>query len=291
MSFELFVTLTTNGLATGMLIFLLAAGLSLIFGLMSVLNFAHGSLFAWGAYVGTWVYGETGSFFIGILAGFLIGVLLGLIMEKFIIQPVYGNHIQQILITLGVMIVLSELIKAVFTANPKGAQAPRWLAGSFELGEILFIKYRLFLIVVGFIVLVGLHVILTKTRLGLIVQAGVMNKEMVQALGINIKKVFLYVFMLGAGLAGLAGVLLGPYANVITPGIGLEYQLLAFVVVVIGGMGSILGTGIAAILVGLANAFIAYQWPHLSMSVNMLLMMLILITRPQGLFGSKGAHS
>lgn len=290
MTTELIITLTTNGLATGMLIFLLAAGLSLIFGLMSVLNFAHGSLFAWGAYVGTWVYGETGSFFVGIIAGFLIGIILGFIMEKFIIQPVYGNHIQQILITLGVMIVLSELIKAVFTANPKGSQAPDWLAGSFEIGNVLFVKYRLFLIVVGFVVLISLHYILTKTRLGLIVQAGVMNKEMVQALGINIKKVFLYVFMLGAGLAGLAGVLLGPYANVITPGIGLEYQLLAFVVVVIGGMGSIMGTGVAAILVGLANAFIAYQWPHLSMSVNMLLMMLILITRPQGLFGSKGAH-
>lgn len=290
MTFNLFVTLTTNGLATGMLIFLLAAGLSLIFGLMSVLNFAHGSLFAWGAYVGTWVYTETGSFIIGMIAGFLIGVILGFIMEKFVIQPVYGNHISQILITLGVMIVLNELIKAVFTANPKGSQAPAYLSGNFEVGDILFVKYRLFLIVIGFIVLFTLHYILKKTRLGLIVQAGVMNKEMVQALGINIRKVFLYVFMLGAGLAGFAGVLLGPYANVITPGIGLEYQLLGFVVVVIGGMGSIMGTGVAAILVGLANAFVAYHWPFLSMAVNMLLMLIILILRPQGLFGSKEAH-
>jgi branched-chain amino acid transport system permease protein len=288
---ELFITLTTNGLATGMLIFLLAAGLSLIFGLMSVLNFAHGGLFAWGAYVGTWVYMNTGSFLVGIVAGILTGMLLGLIMERLIIQPVYGNHIQQILITLGVMIVLGELIKAVFSANPQGAPAPSWLSGSFEAGNIIFVKYRLFIIITGFIVLILLQYVLTKTKLGLIVRAGVMNKEMIQALGVNIKKVFLFVFMLGAGLAGLSGVLLGPYANVITPGIGMEYQMLAFVVVVIGGMGSIIGTGLSAIIVGLANAYIAYQWPQISMAVNMLIMIAILIIRPQGLFGAKEAHS
>lgn len=287
---DLFFSLTINGLATGFLIFLLAAGLSLIFGLMEVLNFAHGGLFAWGAYMGTFGYVMSGNFFLGILLGFITGVIFGFVMEKWIITPVYGNHVQQILITLGAMIVLGELIKLVFGANPVAAPVPDWLAGSFTLGEVVLIKYRLFIIIAGVLLLIFLYHFIMRTKWGLLIRAGVMNREMVEVLGYNSKLLFLFVFLLGAGLAGLAGVLMGPYVGVFTPEIGMEYQLLAFVVVVIGGMGKILGTFAASILVGLANAYIAFFLPDLSMAVNMLLMILILTMKPEGLFGTKEGY-
>ena len=207
---DLFFNLALNGLATGMLIFLLAAGLTLIFGLMDVLNFAHGGLFAWGAYSGTWIYASTGSFSIGILGAVVTGMLLGWIIEKWIIKPVYGNHVQQILITLGLMLVLSELLKVVWGPNQISATPPDVLKGSWDIGGIIIIKYRIFIIAVGFLMFLIVQYILKKTKIGLVVRAGVMNKEMVQSLGININKVFMLVFMVGAGMAALGAYWLGP---------------------------------------------------------------------------------
>ncbi|MBT2700539.1 branched-chain amino acid transport system permease protein [Neobacillus sp. B4I6] len=285
---ELLMNLTLNGLATGMLIFLLAAGLTLIFGLMDVLNFAHGGLFAWGAYSGLWIYSKTGSFMIGIIGAILTGFLLGIITEKWIIKPVYGNHVQQILITLGLMLVLSEMLKVIWGPNQITASPPDYLKGSWELGGVIIIKYRVFIIFVGFLIFTGVQFLLKKTKIGLVVRAGVMNKEMVQALGINIQRVFMFVFMIGAGMAALGGVLLGPYSGVIHAGMGMEFAILAFIVVVIGGMGNFKGSVLAAILVGLSGSFMAYYVPDLSLAVNMLLMAIVLIIRPQGLFGAKG---
>ncbi|MGG7621606.1 branched-chain amino acid ABC transporter permease [Bacillus coreaensis] len=285
---ELILNLAINGLATGMLIFLLAAGLTLIFGLMDVLNFAHGGLFAWGAYSGTWIYATTGSFLIGIIGAIITGLALGFITERWIIKPVYGNHVQQILITLGLMLVLSEMLKVVWGPNQISAVAPSYLTGSWEIGGIIIIKYRAFIIAVGLLVFMTVQYVLKKTKLGLVVRAGVMNKEMVQSLGINIKKVFMLVFMVGAGMAALGGVLLGPYSGVIHAEMGMEFAILAFIVVVIGGMGSFPGSIMAAILVGLTGSFMAYYVPELSLAVNMLLMAAVLIFKPQGLFGLKG---
>lgn len=285
---EVLLNLSINGLATGMLIFLLAAGLTLIFGLMDVLNFAHGGLFAWGAYSGIWSYTMSGSFIIGIVAAIVTGLILGLLMEKFIIQPVYGNHVQQILITLGVMLVLSEMLKVVWGPNQLSATAPEYLSGSWEFDGVIIIKYRLFIIITGFLVFSLVHYTLQNTKIGLIVRAGVMDKEMVQSLGINIKKIFMLVFMIGSAMAALGGVLLGPYSGVIYAEMGMEFAILAFIVVVIGGMGSITGSLFAAILVGLSGSFMAYYVPDLSLAVNMLLMAIVLIFRPQGLFGVKG---
>lgn len=282
------MNLTLNGLATGMLIFLLAAGLTLIFGLMDVLNFAHGGLFAWGAYSGLWIYSKTGSFMIGIIGAILTGFLLGIITEKWIIKPVYGNHVQQILITLGLMLVLSEMLKVIWGPNQITASPPDYLKGSWELGGVIIIKYRVFIIFVGLLIFTGVQFLLKKTKIGLVVRAGVMNKEMVQALGINIQRVFMFVFMIGAGMAALGGVLLGPYSGVIHAGMGMEFAILAFIVVVIGGMGNFKGSVLAAILVGLSGSFMAYYVPDLSLAVNMLLMAIVLIIRPQGLFGAKG---
>jgi len=284
---DLFINITINGLATGMLIFLLAAGLTLIFGLMDVLNFAHGALFLWGAYAGIWAYSVTESFLLGIVIALITGMILGYLLERFIVKPVYGNHIQQILITLGVMLVLSEFVKVVWGPNIIQATAPEWLQGSWEVGSILLVKYRLFIIFIGLVVFFALLFLLNKTKLGLVVRAGVINKEMVQVLGINIRKVFLFVFILGAAMASLAGVLFGPYSGVIYAEIGLEYGILAFIVVIIGGMGSVLGSMIAALLVGILGAYTAYFIPDLSLAVNFVLMLTILIFKPAGLIAAK----
>ncbi|WP_077324443.1 branched-chain amino acid ABC transporter permease [Virgibacillus siamensis] len=285
---DLIFGLTINGLATGMIIFLLAAGLTLIFGLMDVLNFAHGGLFVWGAFSGVWVYNLTGSFLLGIGAAIVTGLILGAITEFLIIRPVYGNHIQQILITLGLMLVLAELIKVVFGPEQQSAQPPAFLDGSFMLWDVIIIKYRLFIIAVGILVYAATSFILKRTRIGLIVRAGVMDKEMVQSLGINIQFVFMAVFMVGAAMAALSGMLMAPYSGVIYAEMGLEFAILAFIVVVIGGMGSFKGSLYAALLVGLTQAFMAYYVPALSLAVNMLLMAAVLIFRPQGLFKVKG---
>lgn len=285
---ELLMNLTINGLATGMLIFLLAAGLTLIFGLMDVLNFAHGGLFAWGAYASVWFYALTDSFILAILGAILTGIILGFITEKLIITPVYGNHVQQILITLGFMLVLTEMLKVVFGPNQIAAKTPELLSGSWEIGDVIIIKYRVFIIIMGFLVFGVFQYILKKTKIGLIVRAGVMNKEMVQALGINIKNVFLYVFIAGAALAALGGALMAPYSGVIYAEMGMEFAILGFIVVVIGGMGSFPGSLLAAIIVGITGSYMAYYVPSLSLAVNMMIMAIVLIFRPQGLFRAKG---
>lgn len=285
---ELIANLVINGLATGMLVFLLAAGLTLIFGLMDVLNFAHGGFFAWGAYSGVWIFATTGSYILGIIGAILVGLILGAITEKLIITPVYGNHVQQILITLGLMLVLSELLKVFWGPNQLPARAPEFLTGSWILGDVVIIKYRAFIIIVGFIVFALIQLMLKRSKLGLVVRAGVMNKEMVQSLGINIKKIFMFVFMLGSAMAALSGMLLAPYSGVIYAEMGLDFAILAFIVVVIGGMGSFIGSLFAAILVGLSGSFMTYYVPELSLAVNMLLMIIVLSIRPEGLFKVKG---
>jgi len=285
---DILISLLVNGLATGMLLFLLASGLTLIFGLMNVLNFGHGGFFAWGAYAAVWLYAATGSFWIAVIGAVAIGVAFGFAVERLIIRPVYHNHVSQILVTLGLMLVLGELLKVVWGPNPISAVVPPLLQGSWEMGGVILIKYRLFIIVVGALAFAALHLLLNRSKLGLTVRAGVMNKEMAQALGINIKRVFTLVFMLGAGLAALGGALLAPYSGVIFAEMGMTFAIQAFIVVVIGGMGSVKGSALAALLVGLSGAFMAYYVPDLSLAVNMLLMMAVLLLKPSGLFGAKG---
>lgn len=285
---DLWINLILNGLSTGFLLFLLAVGLSFIFGLMHVLNFAHGGIFAWGAYMGIWTYSKTGSFGLGVLAAIVIGAVLGWLLERWLIRPIYSNHMQQILLTLGVMIVLGELIKVFWGPNQLSAQPPSFLQGSWSWGDVVVIKYRLLIILTGILVFTCAQIILKHTKVGLIVRAGVENPEMVQALGIQIRRVFTIVFMVGAGLAGLAGVLMGPYSGVIYAEMGMEYAIFAFIVVVIGGMGSIPGTLVAALLVGVTSGLMSYFVPDLALAVNMMIMFLVLIVKPEGLFQVKG---
>lgn len=285
---DAFFHLTLNGLATGMLLFLLAVGLTLIFGLMHILNFSHGALFSWGAYVGTWVYLTTGSFFLGLLGALVAGVLLGWVVERFVVRPVQGKGLAQILITLGALLVLSEFIKVVWGPHQVSVQPPAYLSGSWEIGGVVVVKYRLFLILVGLGVFFGLKALLQRTRLGLVVRAGVQNRDMVQALGVNIGRVFLFVFVLGSALAALGGALFAPFSGVIYAEMGIEYALYAFLVVVIGGMGSVTGSVLAALLVGLVGAYMNYLVPEAALAVNMLLMAVVLLFRPVGLFGARG---
>ncbi|MEK5271428.1 branched-chain amino acid ABC transporter permease [Aeribacillus sp. FSL K6-8394] len=282
------LNLLINGLSTGMLIFLLASGLTLIFGLMSVLNFAHGGFFAWGAFLGVWLFTVTDNFLLSFVATVIGGMVLGWIVEKLLIRPVYGNHIRQLLVTLGGMLVLIELLRVFWGSNPIRAGLPKWLEGSIDVGGVIFIKYRLFVILVGLVIYVMILLLLNKTKIGIMIRAGVDNKEMVQALGINIKGVFSFVFLLGAGMAALGGFLLGPYSGVIFADMGMQYAVLAFIVVIIGGLGSIQGAAVASIIVGLAGAYTAYYYPDLSLAVNMLLLIVILLLRPSGLLGEKG---
>lgn len=215
-------------------------------------------------------------------------MLIGFIFEKTLIRPVYGNHIRQLLVTLGGMLVLVELIRMIWGSNPIRAGLPVWLDGSIQLGGVVLIKYRLFVILVGLIIYGLIMLLLKKTKIGMIIRAGVDNREMVQALGINIKAVFSMVFILGAGIAALGGTLLAPYSGIIFADMGLQYAILAFIVVIIGGLGSVRGAALASIIVGLAGAFTAFYYPDLSLAVNMLLLIFVLLLRPKGLFGEKG---
>ncbi|MDZ3952258.1 branched-chain amino acid ABC transporter permease [Bacillus thuringiensis] len=292
---DVLINLFVNGISTGMLIFLLASGLSLIFGLMSVLNFAHGGLFAWGAFTGVWLFNMTGSYILALVGAVAMGMFLGFILERFLIRPVYGNHVRQLLVTLGGMLVtlggmlvLSECIKIFWGPNPISAKLPLWLQGSFTFGGIILIKYRLFVILIGIIIYIALLLLLKKTKIGLMIRAGVMDKEMVQALGINVKAIFSFVFLLGAGMAALGGFLLAPYSGVIFAEMGMQYAILAFIVVIIGGLGSVQGSAIASLIVGLAGAFTAYFIPDLSLAINMLMLLFFLIVKPTGLVGEKG---
>ncbi|UKS64009.1 branched-chain amino acid ABC transporter permease [Rossellomorea marisflavi] len=286
---DVIINLLVNGISTGLLIFLLAAGLTLIFGLMDVLNFAHGGLFVWGAFMGAWVFNGTGNFFLSVAAAILIGMVLGLVLERFLIRPVYGNHVRQLLITLGGMLVLTESIKILWGPNPIRVNLPEWLQGSFQFdGGVILIKYRLFVIVVGVIMYAALWLLLSKTRIGLMIRAGVIDKEMVQAMGINVKAIFTFVFLLGSAMAAMGGALLAPYSGVVFAEMGMQYAILAFIVVIIGGMGSLQGSALASLIVGVLGAFMAYYIPDLSLALNMLLLAFVLLVKPTGLMGEKG---
>lgn len=283
---ETFAILTLNGLAMGMLIFLIASGLSLIFGLMGVLNLAHGALFMCGAYAGVWIYGLSHSFSLALVAGTAAGIALGVVVEKLTVSRVYGDHLAQILITVGVMLVLNELVKVAWGPNIIAVTPPPVLDGSWQVGSVIIVKYRLFTILVGLSVVTGVHLLLNRTKIGMIVRAGVENSEMVQALGINIRLVFTLVFMVGAGMAAFGGAMTAPFIGRVDPGMGMDYLMLALIVVVIGGLGSFLGSALGSVIVGLAGAYVAWLWPEASMAVNVLLMALILLIKPSGLLGT-----
>ena len=290
------VTLTVAGLAMGMMIFLMASGLSLVFGLMDVLNFGHSAFISFGAFIGAsvlaalaaWVGADSAilnflALFAAIGAATTFGLIAGLFFERVIIKPVYGDHLRQILITIGALIVSEQIVLAIWGGNPVAVPRPAILDGSWIIGDIAIEIYRIFAFFLGLAVFIALKLVLNRTRLGLLIRAGVENREMVEALGFKIERVFVLVFMVGSALAAMGGAMWGGYQGLITGALGGEVMILVFIVVIIGGLGSIEGSLLGALLVGLLGNYVAFIFPKLSLASNMLLMMAILLWRPWGL--------
>ena len=290
------VTLTVAGLSMGMMIFLMASGLSLIFGLMDVMNFGHSAFVSFGAFIAAsalaYMSGWLGadSIFLNILALFLafaaalaFGLVAGWFFEVVIIKPVYHDHLRQILITMGALIVSEQIILAVWGGAPMLVPRPEFLEGSWLLGDVTLEIYRAFAFALGLAVYLALFYVLKRTRIGLLIRAGVENREMVEALGFKINRLFVGVFMVGSALAALGGAMWAGYEGLITPALGGEMMIVVFIVVIIGGLGSVEGTLLGAIMVGLMANYIGFLAPKLALASNMILMMAILLWRPSGL--------
>jgi branched-chain amino acid transport system permease protein len=291
------VTLTVAGLAMGMMIFIMASGLTLIFGLMDVLNFGHGAFIAIGAYLATLVLLPLGSWMQAdsvwlnlaavvpaVIFAMAATAVLGLAFERVVIAPVYGQHLKQILITMGGMIVAEQLIYALFGPQQIPLALPATLRGSFMIGEAAVEKYRVVAVLVGLAVFVTMLLILNRTKIGLLIRAGVENTEMVEALGYRITRLFVGVFMAGSALAGLGGVMWGLYREQVNAAMGAELMVLVFIVVIIGGLGSVTGCFIGALLVALATNYGGFLVPKLALVTDIALMVAVLLWRPRGLY-------
>jgi branched-chain amino acid transport system permease protein len=299
---RVYLTLTVAGLAMGMLIFLVASGLTLIFGLMDVLNFAHGALFSWGAYAGFsavlllnrhagWIASPSVwlnalALLAAVVAAVLVALALGVILERVIVRPVYGQHMFQILITLGATIVLEELIRIVWGPNDQVMPVPASFQGSWDVLDVIVLRVPVIAIGLGLVVYAGLLLLLHRTRIGLIVRAGVESGEMVQVMGHNIYRYFTGVFALGSALAAVGGLMWAVFRQSVSPAMGGEQLIFAFIVVIIGGLGSVTGSLVGALMVGLSYNYVAFLLPKAALGVNLALMVLILLIRPTGLFGA-----
>ena len=286
------LTLTVAGLTMGLIIFVIASGLTLVFGLMDVLNFGHGVFIALGAFVATSVMtyaGQAGmggvvSLFIAMLIAMAAAAAVGWVFERFIIRPVYGLHLKQILITMGGMIIGEELIKLTWGPLQIALPLPEALRGSWLIAEAAIEKYRLLASIIGLLVFGALTLTLTRTKLGLLIRAGVQDRSMVEALGYRINRLFVAVFVAGSALAGLGGVLWGFYQQSVTAQIGTQVNVLIFIVIIIGGLGSTLGCFIGALLVGLMANYAGFLEPKIALFSNIAVMVAILLWRPQGLY-------
>ena len=283
----LIVSQILNGFATGMLYALVGLGLTLVLGVLNLPNFAHGTLFAFGAYFTYTVANLTDSFYLGVLIGPLLVVLIGFVIESQGVRRLYAaHHDYQLLFLFAVALILQETVILIWGPVGFSLLPPKFLAGAVDLGFTVYPKYRLALIVFTVTIVVALYLLLTRTNVGAILRAGIENREMVKVLGININKVFLFTFGLGAYLAGLAGGLATPIWG-LTPSMGFDILPISFVIVVVAGLGSILGAIAAGILIGLAQSLTTIWWPEAANVVIYLIMGLTIILRPQGLFGSR----
>lgn len=273
-----------NGITFGALLFLLASGFTLIFGLMRITNMSHGGLYLVGGYVGLFALGRTGNFLISLVSAGAVVALLGMAVERVLLRPVRNRTLPEVLLTLGVAFVLGDLSLAIFGGDPVTVRVPGVLGGSLELAGITYPTFRLFMVLVGVLTAAGLWFLQQRTLLGAIIRAGVDDPQMVDAGGIDIKVVFNRVFALGAFLAGLAGLLGGAFLA-LYPGADSEILLLAVVVVIIGGPGSLLGAVIGSLLVGLIDTFAIAFVPDLVYFALFAPMVVILAWRPHGLLG------
>nr|WP_319947227.1 branched-chain amino acid ABC transporter permease [uncultured Shimia sp.] len=290
------LTLTVSGLAMGMMIFIMASGLTLVFGLMDVINFGHGAFVSVGAFVGVsfllLLENMTGASSLALnLTAMMVAIfgamaatgLMGWAFEKVIVKPVYGHHLKQILVTMGGLIVVEQLIIVLWGPEEIYITRPEALKGAITFFGAAIEKYRLVAVGIGLVVFLAMRWVLQRTKVGLIVRAGVENGEMVEALGYRLRLVFVGVFIAGSALAGLGGVLWGLYQEVITAHMGNQSMILIFIVVIIGGLGSVEGCFIGALLVGLLQNYVAFLEPKVALISNIGLMVAILMWRPQGM--------
>ena len=288
MTLNLFLLQLFTGAALGSVFVLLAIGLSLIFGLLTVVNFAHGAFYMVGAYVGVFVLGLTGNFWLSLLIVPLAVGTLGLFVERFLVRPLYGRGVDYpLLLTFGLGLVLVELVRILFGLEGVPFDVPDALQGAVNIGIGWFPLYRLFLIGVTAVLVLALWLFLEKTSYGLVIRAGARDPEIMRVLGVDIGRVWLVVFAIGTGIAGLAGVLSAPMTSVI-PDMGTTVLVEAFVVTVVGGMGSLLGAVVAGLMVGIIISMTALFYPELADLAMFILMAAVLLVRPQGLFGRKG---
>jgi len=291
------LTLTIAALAMGMMIFVIASGLTLVFGLMDVLNFGHGAFIAVGAYIAMTVliplagWTQADSLALNLLA-LLVAVavaaagtgLLGWAFERVIVMPVYGQHLKQILVTMGGLIVAEQLIHVFWGGDQKPMPLPTALRGAITLGDVALERFRLLAVAVGLVIFVTMLLVLNRTRIGLLIRAGVENGEMVEALGYRIRRLFVGVFVAGSALAGIGGTMWALYRETLTATIGGDVMVLVFIVIIVGGLGSVGGCFLGALLVAMCANYIAFLAPKVALASNILLMVAILMWRPQGLY-------
>ncbi len=274
-----------NGLSYGVLLFLLSVGLTLIFGMLDVVNLAHGSFYLLGAYAGLTLIAATGNFWLAMLAAPLAVGAIGALIERGLLRPLYRRPtLDQVLLTFGLVYLFEDLVKWIWGGKIRSIPAPALFSGSVELGPLTIPSYRLFVIAFGLVMAVVLWVLIEKTRLGAVIRAGVFDAEMTAGLGINISRVFTGVFAFGAALGGLSGVIAGPIQSAY-PSMGVSILVPALIVVVIGGLGSLKGSLVGSLIIGQAETFGKAWLPGFSMLMIYVVMALIVLLRPQGLFG------
>jgi branched-chain amino acid transport system permease protein len=281
-----FLTILLNGLTLGALYFLVASGFTLIFGLMKVTNMAHGAFYLLGGYIGFQVSDATGSWLLGLAASTVAIAVLGVAVQQLLLRRIQGEELREALITIGLAIVIADQCLAYWGGSPRDISVPAALSGAKELGVagLIYPTYRLFVLILAVALGVGLWVLLRRTKLGITIRAGVDDRRMVAALGVNVQVVFAVVFALGAALVGFSGVAGGSYLS-LAPGEDGRYLLFSLIVVIVGGMGSIAGAALGAALVGVVDQFAAVYVPTYSVLLTFGLMVLVLAIRPQGLLG------
>ena len=293
-----FVSTLLNGVTLGGLYFLVASGFTLVFGLMRNVNLAHGSMYLLGAYIGYDVAEASGSWFLGLAAAFLAIALSGALLQVLVFRRMEGDDLRQTLVTIGLSIVAADLMLAIWSGVTYQFSPPEWLFGATELpiisvikssGATVYIKYpiyRLSVLVVAVGIGIALWLFLNRTRIGMMIRAGVNDRDMLSASGVNVQLVFAVVFALGAGLAGFAGVV-GGTALSIAPGEDIRYLLASLIVVIVGGLGSVTGAAIGALLIGLAEQFGLAYFPTYGVVLTFLIMVFVLAVRPQGIMGGR----
>jgi branched-chain amino acid transport system permease protein len=293
-----FVSAILNGLTLAGLYFLVASGFTLIFGLMRNVNLAHGSLYLLGAYIGYEVANRTGYWLLGVAAGFIIVALVGLVLQVLVFRRLEGDDLRQTLVSIGISIVAADLMLAVWSGGTYQIITPEWLDGAVVLpvitaiksdGSTVFLKYPFYRLVVLFVAVaigIGLWLALNKTRIGMMIRAGVDDRAMLSASGVNVHRIFALVFAMGAGLAGFAGVV-GGSALSVAPGEDVRYLLTSLVVVIVGGMGSISGAAIGALIIGLAEQLGLVYFPTYGIVLTFVIMVVTLAIRPQGIMGGR----